>query len=243
LEERSLARTLRGRVILRGMRPRELLAEARTPEGKPITLTVEGGATVVRIAGQVLMSSRVHGSEEAMAELACRPLAERSGVRVLVGGLGMGFTLRAALDALAADAQVVVSELLPCIAEWNRGPLAELAGRPLDDPRVHLMDGDFGAHVRAARAEYDAILADVDNGPEAFTVDANAQLYSARGIAAMRDALRPGGVLVVWSAQERRWFVRALRAAGLSAEAVSVRARGKIKKGSRHVLYVGRRGT
>lgn len=223
------------------MKPRELLSESKTPDGDPITLTREAGAFVVRVSGIPLMSSRVHGSEEAMAALACAPLRDRSGVRVLVGGLGMGFTLRAALDALAPDAEVVVSELLPVLVEWNRGPLAPLAGSPLEDARASLALGDLAALLREASARaFDAILLDVDNGPEAFTVATNAWLYAPAGLAAMRRALRPGGVLVVWSAFQSPRFLRALRGAGFEAEVVPARARGAIKKGSRHHLYVGR---
>lgn len=223
------------------MKPRELLSEAKTPDGAPITLTREAEAYVVRVSGVPLMSSRVHGSEEAMAELACAPLRERSGARVLVGGLGMGFTLRAALDALGPDAEVVVSELLPVLVEWNRGPLGPLAGAPLDDPRTTLAVGDLVALLRGTRPRsFDAILLDVDNGPDAFTVATNAWLYGPAGLSSMRAALRPGGVLVVWSAFQSPRFLRALRSAGFEAEVVAARARGAVKKGSRHHLYVGR---
>lgn len=222
------------------MLPRELISQSRTPDGATITLTREAAAYVVRVAGVPLMSSRVHGSEDAMAELACAPLRERHGARVLIGGLGMGFTLRAALDALGADAEVVVAELLPMLVEWNRGVLGPLAGSPLDDARVSLAVGDVASVVRSPRASFDAILLDVDNGPEAFTVPSNAWLYGRAGLTVMRAALRPGGCLVVWSAFESKRFTKELHAAGFAPEAVPVRARGAVKKGSRHVLYVGR---
>ncbi len=223
------------------MQPRELIAESLTPDGAPILLTKEAGAFVVRVSGVPLMSSRVHGSEAAMAELACAPLREGRGARVLVGGLGMGFTLRAALDALGPDAKVVVSELLPVLVEWNRGVLGPLAGAPLEDRRVSLLVGDLVPLLKLARPRsYDALLLDVDNGPEAFTAQSNAWLYGREGLTAMRAALRPGGVLVVWSAFESQRFERDLRGAGFAAEVVPARARGPIKKGARHYLYVGR---
>ncbi|UJR83332.1 Hypothetical protein I5071_54000 [Sandaracinus amylolyticus] len=220
------------------MLPRELLAEASTPAGEPITLAREGVSLVVRVRNEVLMSSRVHGSEEAMAEVGCAGLRERRGVRVLIGGLGLGYTVRAALDALGPDAEVVVRELIPALVEWNRGTLGELAGRPLDDPRVRVEIGDVGDALEPSR--FDAILLDVDNGPEALTVPSNARLYGARGLERLRTSLRPGGALVVWSAFESPRFARALRAAGLNGEVVRVRARGKVARGSRHLLYVGR---
>lgn len=223
------------------MLPREVLGESVTPDGLPLTLTREGVALVVRVNNVPLMSSRVHGSEEALAEVGCKGLREHVGARVLVGGLGMGFTLRAVLDALAADAEVVVAELLPSIVEWNRGPLAPLAGTPLDDPRASLVVGDVIGLVKRSPSAFDAILLDVDNGPEAFTVASNAWLYAPRGLAALRAALRPSGRLVVWSAVESEPFQRALRAAGFSVEVQPVRARGAVRKGSRHWLFFGRR--
>jgi len=223
------------------MLPRELLGNAVTPDGAPITLTREGVALVVRVAHVPLMSSRVHGSEDALAEVGCAGLRARPGARVLVGGLGMGFTLRAALDALSPDAEVVVAELLATIVEWNRGPLGPLAGHPLDDPRARLVVGDVGGVLRSGRAAFDAIILDVDNGPEAFTVASNAWLYGREGLAKVHAALRPGGRLVVWSAVESAVFRQALRAAGFAVEVVPVRARGAVKKGSRHWLFVGRR--
>lgn len=223
------------------MKPRELLAESTTPDGAPITLTREAEAFVVRVSGVPLMSSRVHGSEDAMAEVGCAAMRARPAARVLVGGLGMGFTLRATLDVLGDDAEVVVSELLPVVVDWNRGPLADLASRPLEDPRVRLVVGHIAELTRRSpRRSFDALLLDVDNGPEAFTVASNAWLYSRDGIDALRALLRPSGVLVVWSATQSTRFERDLRAAGLASEVVPVRARGAIRKGSRHLLYVGR---
>jgi spermidine synthase len=223
------------------MLPREVLGESITPDGARITLTREGVALVVRVNNVPLMSSRVHGSEEALAEVGCNELRSKPAARVLVGGLGMGFTLRAVLDAVGADAEVLVAELLPVIVEWNRGPLGPLAGSPLDDPRTRLVVGDVAAIVKKARGELDAILLDVDNGPEAFTVATNSWLYGRAGLAAMRSALRPRGRLVVWSAVESEPFELALATAGFAVRVLPVRARGAVRKGSRHWLFVGAR--
>jgi spermidine synthase len=223
---------------------RQILDRTTTPDGAPLVLSVEGGHHVVRVGRLALMSSQLHGSEEAMAAIACEPLRERAHARVLVGGLGMGFTLRACLDALGADASVTVVELFPAVVGWNLGPLAPLAGRPLEDPRVALVTRDLVEYLGAVPHRFDAILVDVDNGPEAFTTDGNGWLYSPAGLGALRGALCPAGTLVVWSAFRSAAFAGRLRAAGLAAEEVSVRARGTTRKGARHTLYVGRaRGT
>lgn len=219
-------------------RKRELLAEDSTPDGAPVTLTREAGALVVSVAGQSLMASDVHGSEEHMSELACEPLRDRRGARVLIGGLGMGFTLRAALDHLGSDAQVTVCELLPCLVEWNRGPLGPLAGHPLDDPRTELVVADLVDHVRSARGAYDVMLLDVDNGPEPFTMPSNERLYSLDGLRTLREALRPRGTLVIWSGFRCDGFDKRMRRAGFESEVVPVRAR--IRRGGQHYLYVGR---
>ena len=174
-----------------------------------------------------------------MAELACEGAARSPGARLLVGGLGMGYTLRAALDRLGPDAMVVVVELLEAVVRWNRGPLADLAERPLDDPRSHLEVVDLVDYLAAKPEPFDGILLDVDNGPEAFTTSGNARLYSERGLTRLRKALRPGGTLVVWSAFESPRFVGVMERAGFSVRAERARARGR--KGGRHTLYVGRR--
>ena len=159
---------------------------------------------------------------------------------MLVGGLGMGFTLRATLDLLPPDATVVVAELVPAVVEWNRGPLGPLAGHPLKDPRVRVEVGDVGGDAsRRARERFDAILLDVDNGPAAFTAAHNAGLYDNAGVAAARAALRSGGVLAVWSAWEDRKFEQRLRYAGFTVEVERVRARLK-KGGPRHTIFLGR---
>ncbi|MCA9615298.1 MAG: hypothetical protein KC586_21230 [Myxococcales bacterium] len=219
-------------------RKRELLAEDTTPDGAPITLTREAGAFVVSVAGQSLMASDVHGSEEHMSELACEPLRHRPNVRVLVGGLGMGFTLRAALDHLGPDASVVVCELLPCLVDWNRGPLGPLAAHPLNDPRTELVVADLVDHIRSVRRTYDVMLLDVDNGPEPFTMPSNERLYSLDGLRTLREALRTNGTLVIWSGFRADGFEKRMRRAGFESEVVPVRAR--IRKGGQHFLYVGR---
>jgi spermidine synthase len=219
------------------MIPRVILGEARTPSNDPLTLSREGAGVVVRVRNEVLMSSRVHGSEDALADAGCAGLRDRRRARVLVGGLGLGYTLRACLDRLASDAEIVVCELIPAIVAWNRELVGDLAGRPLEDPRVRVIEGDVLESMRP-RA-FDAILLDVDNGPEALTVPSNTRLYRGRGLARVAEALRPAGRLVVWSAFESPRFVKELAQVGLAHEVVRVRARGNVKKGSRHLLYVG----
>jgi spermidine synthase len=218
------------------MIPRVVLGEASTPTGDTMTLSREGAGVVVRVRNEVLMSSRVHGSEDALADVGCADLSGRR-AHVLVGGLGLGYTLRACLDRLGPQAEITVSELMPAIVAWSRDLVGDLAGRPLEDPRVRVSEGDVFDAMRPGA--FDAILLDVDNGPEALTVPSNTRLYRGRGLARVAQALRPGGRLVVWSAFESPRFVRELSQAGLAHEVVRVRARGAVKKGSRHLLYVG----
>jgi spermidine synthase len=221
------------------MKPWELLGETRTPDGTLMALTRRGGEYVIHADGKSLMSSRMHGSEQALATLGCRRLGGRPEPRVLIGGLGMGFTLRAALDLLPPGASVVVAELVPAVAEWNRGPLGPLAGHPLRDRRVRLELCDVAATLRASPGAFDAVLLDVDNGPSALTARDNAGLYDDRGIAAARDALRPGGTLAVWSAREDRAFEHRLRHAGFSVEVERVRGR-LAQGGPRHTIFLAR---
>jgi len=221
------------------MQPPREIDRTTTPDGEMLTLLEHAGDHIVRVGGLTLMSSAEHHSEEHMAEIACAALAERRVARVLVGGLGMGYTLRAVLDRVGADASVVVAELLPAVVEWNHGPLAPLAGRPLDDARVQVEVCDVVAHLAARPAPYDAILLDVDNGPEPLTTGGNERLYGSRGIAHVHAALTPGGVVVVWSAFACPPFVEALRSARFAPEVVRTQARRT--KGPRHTLYVGRR--
>jgi spermidine synthase len=220
------------------MKPWELLGRTQTPDGEEMALTRRGSEHLILAGGRPLMSSRMHGSEEALAALACRHARTRSEPSVLIGGLGMGYTVRATLDLLPPDAQVVVVELIPAVVDWNRGVLGPLAAHPLKDRRVAVEVGDVAATVRRSRARFDAILLDVDNGPAAFTATGNAGLYDNTGIASAHAALLPGGALAVWSAWEDRKFEQRLRYAGF---AVTVeRVRGRLKQGGpRHTIFLG----
>lgn len=190
--------------------------------------------------GAILMSSRMHTSENELATLACQRARTLEKPSVLVGGLGMGFTLRATLDVLAPEASVIVAELVPAVVEWNRGPLGPLAGHPLKDKRVTVEIGDVAATLSSCPGQFDAVLLDVDNGPIAFTTSKNAGLYNNRGIAAAHAALKMDGVLGVWAAQDDREFEQRLRQ-GRFAVRVQ-RARGGLKKsGPRHTLFLSRK--
>ena len=220
------------------MRPWELLGEATTPDGTDLRLTRHSSEFVILANGQSLMSSRMHGSEEALATLGCQRARLLDTPTVLIGGLGMGFTLRAVLDLLPPRGRVVVAELMPAVVEWNRGPLAPLAGYPLKDPRVQLELGDVAATLRANPASFDAVLLDVDNGPTALTATANARLYNNEGVATARAALTPDGVFAVWAARENRKFEQRLRYCGFAVEVA--RVRGRLKGGGpRHVIVMG----
>ena len=175
------------------MKPWTILGHTRTPDGTELTLTQHTSEYAILANGQSLMSSRMHASEEALALLGCRRARTLPRPRILVGGLGMGFTLRQALDCLPPAARVVVAELVPDVVAWNRGPLGALASHPLDDPRVRVEVGDVAATMRSSPGRFDAILLDVDNGPVALTASSNAALYNRHGVAAARAALTPGG--------------------------------------------------
>jgi spermidine synthase len=220
------------------VKPWELLGEARAPDGTLLALTRRDTEYVILANGKSLMSSRMHGSEEAAATLACRHVRHLAEPHVLVGGLGMGFTLRAALDLLPAAGIVTVAELVPAVIEWNRGPLGSLAGHPLKDPRVRVESCDVAMTLHANRARFHAVVLDVDNGPSAFTASSNAALYDDRGLAAARASLAPGGILSVWSSREDRKFEQRLRYAGFDVQVERVRARLK-KGGPRHVIFLG----
>lgn len=219
------------------MKPTIELGRATTPDGADMRLTERDGEFLILLDGGVLMSSRTHGSEEELAGLACTGLGSSPKPRVLVGGLGMGFTLRATLDLLPPSSIVTVAELVPAVLEWNRGPLAALAAHPLNDKRVRVEVADVNALLRANPERFDAILLDVDNGPAAFTSASNSSLYSDAGVAAAHRSLQPGGRLAVWSAFEDPKFEQRLRSHGFLAESNRVRARGR--KGSRHTIFVG----
>ncbi|MFC2990713.1 MULTISPECIES: hypothetical protein [Halomonas] len=218
----------------------ELIGTASIPgKGSELRLLQRNDEFSIRIAGTAgeLMNTRLHGSEDALAELACQRVADRPGVRVLVGGLGMGFTLAAALAALGEDAEVVVAELVPGVVEWNEGPLGAAAGYPLKDPRTRVSVGDVGELLRREPGGFDAIMLDVDNGPEGLTRRENDWLYSPDGLAAAQEALRPEGVLAVWSAGQDPAFTERLRRIGLLVETVTVRAH-RPGKGARHCIWL-----
>ena len=207
------------------MIPRELIGTAEVPGGEPLRLFRRGGDYMIVLDRNELMNSRMSGSEEALATMTCDRLAGRKAPHWLIGGYGMGFTLRAALAALGPDAKIIVAELVPEIIDWARGPMARLAAGCLDDPRVELIIGDVAAAIAAGRGRYDAILLDVDNGPDGLVRQANDGIYSAAGLASAKAALRPGGVLATWSAAPDARFTRRLAAAGFRVEEVAVRAR------------------
>lgn len=219
------------------MVPRELIDTADVPGGDPLRLFRRGGDFMIVLDRNELMNSRMSGSEEALAEMTIDRLRV-SAPHLLIGGYGMGFTLRAALARLDGDARVTVAELVPKIIDWAKGPMAELAAGCLDDRRVDVVIDDVGAVMARGRGGYDAILLDVDNGPDGLTRPGNDGLYSDRGLAAAKAALRPGGILAVWSAAPDARFARRLRDAGFAVEEVGVKARSN-GKGPRHVIWFG----
>jgi spermidine synthase len=220
------------------MKPRRILESVVTPDHRHLVLSERDGTYSIDVDGKTLMSSREHGSEEELARLAIGAWKGRGAPRVLVGGLGMGFTLRAVLDALPArsGALVEVAEVFPSVVAWNRGPLRDLAGRPLADRRVHVHEADVGWHLDGGR-KYDIVLLDVDNGPEEFTLLGNHELYTARGLERIHRSLAPGGVLAVWSTFEDDEFTTRLRRAGFAVTTHRVRARPG-NKGGRHTIFV-----
>lgn len=222
------------------MRPWKLLDTAPVPgEDSELSLYQRGDEFTIKAGYCDLMNSRVHGSEDALAEHTCARLADCTNARLLIGGLGMGFTLAAALRHIGDQAQVVVAELVPAVVTWNRGPLGEHAGYPLDDPRVSVREADVGRSIKAEQQAYDAILLDVDNGPEGLTRKENDWLYSLNGLNAAYAALRPQGVLAVWSAGPDKHFMQRLRKVGFEVDETRVHAHGK--KGTRHIIWFARR--
>jgi spermidine synthase len=214
------------------------LGGATVPDGGgELRLMRRGSELSIMAGGTELMNSRLSGSEEALAALACERIGARPAAQVLIGGLGMGFTLRAALAVLGPDARVSVAELVPAVVAWARGPMAELFAGSLSDRRVAIHEDDVAELIRPARTAYDAILLDVDNGPEGLTRPANDGLYDSAGLASARRALRPGGVLGVWSSAPNPAFSKRLRQSGYRVEEVPVRARGG-RRGARHVIWL-----
>jgi spermidine synthase len=214
-----------------------ILDRTVTPDGHELALHHRNGVFTVRIDGHELISSRGRGSEEALAELGCRWLGDTARPQVLVGGLGIGYTLRAALDRLPRRAEVTVVELFTHVVRWNRGLLGALVGYPLDDPRVTVAIGDVHAVVAIERDRFHAILLDVDNGPDTPVVDCNRRLYDVQGLERLRSALAPSGMLAVWSAGDVPDFVDRLRAGGFTVESVVIPVAGAIS----HELYLARR--
>lgn len=223
------------------MLPWKTLGKARAASGGELVLSERGGEYSLRINGWELMSSRKHGSEDAMARIGCKPIAGKADAQVLVAGLGLGYTLRAALDSVAPTAKVTVAEMVPAIIEWNRELLAPLAGRPLEDKRVAVFAGDVVDALRANPATYDAILLDTDNDVSAFASKDPKALYSLRNLNIARAALRDKGILVIWSAGPVFGFDKRMRQAGFVAEEVVSPAQAN-GRGAKHVLFVGRAG-
>ena len=223
------------------MRHWDLLGEATIPNstrqlrlyrGKDhFSITIEGG--------HELMTSRQHGSEDALGRLPCQRLTNRESARVLIGGLGMGFTLAAALAELGPGASVIVAELIPEVVDWNRGPLGQCSGWPLNDPRCEVIVEDVANLIARSRRSFDVIALDVDNGPEGLTNHQNDQLYDTRGIETARDALVPGGILAYWSSGRDHAFRKRLRRSGLSVEEIPVRAHAN--RGARHIIWLARK--
>ncbi|MGX9142817.1 hypothetical protein [Mesorhizobium sp. 128a] len=213
------------------------LDAAKTPDGaQELRLKQRGAEFSIMLGTNELMNSRLSGSEQALAKLSCDRIAGQSRPKILIGGLGMGFTLRAAIAELGADAGVTVAELVPAVIAWARGPMAELFAGCLEDPRVSVREADVGHTIRSDKAAWDAILLDVDNGPEAIVHKGNDSLYGAAGLGAARAALKPGGVLAVWSQGPDSGFTRRLKQAGFVVDEVKTRANGK--RGARHVIWI-----
>jgi spermidine synthase len=216
----------------------ELLGQALSRDGTVLKLVRRSDEYIILANGKSLMSSRMHGSEEALAAFGCRKAQTLERPSVLIGGLGMGFTLRATLDLLPPDATVVVAEIVPAVVEWNRGPLGPLAGEPLNDARVRVEIDDVAVTLGSRAGRFDAVLLDVDNGPSAFAASSNDWLYVDRGIAAAFAALKMDGVLAVWSAREDRRFEQRLRHGRFDVEVE--RVRGRLKGGGpRHTIFLG----
>jgi spermidine synthase len=219
------------------MIPRVTLDSALVPGGGELRLVRRGDDYWIMLGANALMSTRLRGSEEALATLACERIAGRPRPMLLIGGLGMGFTLRAALGALGRDAEVTVSELVPAIIGWAMGPMAHVHGGSLDDPRVRIVESDVGDLIAAGRSRYDAILLDVDNGPDALSRDTNDRLYDLDGLSRAKAALKAGGLLAVWSAAPDPAFSRRLAKAGFRVEEVTVRAHAG-RKGAKHMIWL-----
>ena len=219
------------------MIPWKLVGSARVPDdGGKLRLYQRDAEFSLRLANTELMNSRMHGSEDSLAHLACATLKNVQEASVLIGGLGMGFTLRGVLDRLGSNSKITVAELVPEVVRWNREWLGSLNEHPLEDKRVTVYEEDIASVLKQKSASFDAILLDVDNGPEGLTQQSNAWLYSARGLAAASASLKSEGVLAVWSAHLSRTFTKRLYRAGFKVEEERVRARGK--RGARHTIWL-----
>jgi spermidine synthase len=221
------------------VKPWEELDRALIPgdDGEELILRRRDTEYSIRTSTTELMNSRVHGSEDALAELACKRLKERPAPAILIGGLGMGYTLAAALTHSGQDAQITVAELVPAVVRWNRNYLGLLAGMPLTDTRVSVMEGDVAKLITNRKSAWDAILLDVDNGPDGLTTKSNDLLYGLSGLRASFTALRPGGILAVWSYSQDEPFTQRLKKCGFRPEVVTVRAR-RPGKGRRHTIWL-----
>ena len=224
------------------MIPWTLLAKGQAPgNGVELRLYQRDTEFSIKAGKYELMNSHVHGSEVALAQLACQKITNHPRARVLIGGLGMGYTVRSALDGLGATAQVVVAELVSDVVQWNREFLAELAFSPLDDNRVTIHEADVAQMIKTAKDDYDAILLDVDNGPQSLTLKDNDWLYSLEGLVKSFAALRPKGVLAIWSPGRDPAFAQRLRKTGFEVDEVEVRARGRGKGGAHHIVWIAMR--
>jgi spermidine synthase len=221
------------------MKPERLIDSTPTPGGDELSLHERDGTYTLRISGIELMTSRAHDSEEKLATMAIELLGRKRTPRVLVGGLGMGYTARAVLDATPRPSEVVVAELLPAVVRWNRDHIGHLAGRPLDDPRLSVVEQDFYTVITENPGGFDVILNDVDNGPGGCALDRNERLYRPEGLAAIRRSLRPGGILAVWCVEDDPRLVKSMAKAGFQAYSETIYAR-KARKGHRHTVFIGR---
>lgn len=222
------------------MRGHDWIGTAHVPDGVEMRLMQRGDEFTILLADNELMSTRVSASEQALATMTLARLGPRTGQEWLIGGYGMGFTLRAALDVLGSDACITVSEIVPEIIDWARGPMRAVTAGCLDDPRVVLVQDDVAILIDAAREGYDAILLDVDNGPDGLTRRDNDGLYANDGLSAALAALRPGGILAIWSAETDQAFTQRLREAGFAVEEATVREAAH-EQGAHHVIWFARK--
>ena len=237
-KEKNADYTIHPPVEEKSVIPWEEIDRAKVPgdEGE-VTLLKRGTEFSIRTAGTELMNSRLHGSEDALAELACSRIKRKSGARILIGGLGMGYTLAAALEQSKPDTRITVSELLPAVVGWNRDHLGHLAGMPLNDPRVSVEKEDVAQTIGRKKSIWDAILLDVDNGPGGLTRKANDRLYDESGLKTAFSALCPGGILAVWSSGADEAFTYRLKRCGFKTKTMTAGAR-KSGKGPRHIIWL-----